>query len=178
MSRVGKKAIDIPKDVSITINNNKITVKGKNGTLERTIVDILNYELTETQLVITRQNETKICRSLHGLMRALIQNMVVGVDQTFTKTLVAEGVGYKFQVEKAKIILNVGFSHPVEFSIPPDLAIKAESPTKISISGVDKEKVGFLAAKIRGMRPPEPYKGKGILYAGEKILRKAGKTGK
>ncbi len=178
MSRVGKKAIDIPKDVSITINQDKITVKGKNGTLERTLVDLLNYEIKETKIVITRQNETKNCRSLHGLMRALIQNMVTGVDEKFTKTLVAEGVGYKFQVEKAKIILSVGFSHPVEFPIPPDLAIKAESPTKISISGIDKEKVGFLAAKIRDMRPPEPYKGKGILYDGEKILRKAGKTGK
>jgi large subunit ribosomal protein L6 len=178
MSRVGKKAIDIPKDVSITLNNNKITVKGKNGILERAIVDILNYELTETQLVITRQNETKNCRSLHGLMRALIQNMVTGVSEKFTKTLVAEGVGYKFQVDKAKIVLNVGFSHPVEFPIPSDLDIKAESPTKILISGIDKEKVGFLAAQIRDMRPPEPYKGKGIMYAGEKILRKAGKTGK
>lgn len=178
MSRVGKKAIDIPKDVSITINNNKITVKGKNGTLERTLVDELNYEVKDTALVITRKNETKNCRSLHGLMRALIQNMVTGVDKQFTKTLIAEGVGYKFQVEKAKIILSVGFSHPVEFLIPPDLAIKAESPTKICISGIDKEKVGFLAAKIRDMRPPEPYKGKGILYDGEKILRKAGKTGK
>lgn len=178
MSRVGKKAIDIPKDVSITINQDKITVKGKNGTLERTLVDLLNYEIIETKIVITRKNETKNCRSLHGLMRALIQNMVTGVDEKFTKTLVAEGVGYKFQVEKAKIILSVGFSHPVEFPIPPDLAIKAESPTKISISGIDKEKVGFLAAKIRDMRPPEPYKGKGILYDGEKVLRKAGKTGK
>lgn len=178
MSRVGKKAIDIPKDVSITINQDKITVKGKNGTLERTLVDLLNYEIKETKIVITRQNETKNCRSLHGLMRALIQNMVTGVDEKFTKTLVAEGVGYKFQVEKAKIILSVGFSHPVEFPIPSDLAIKAESPTKISISGIDKEKVGFLAAKIRDMRPPEPYKGKGILYDGEKVLRKAGKTGK
>lgn len=178
MSRVGKKAIDIPKDVSITLDKNKIIVKGKNGTLERTIVDVLNYQLTEKQLTITRQNETKNCRSIHGLMRALIQNMVIGVDKKFTKTLVAEGVGYKFQVEKAKIILNVGFSHPVEFPIPPDLEIKAESPTKIAISGIDKEKVGFLAAQIRDMRPPEPYKGKGIMYAGEKILRKAGKTGK
>jgi large subunit ribosomal protein L6 len=178
MSRVGKKAIDIPKDVSITINNNKITVKGKNGTLERTLVNLLNYELTETQLTLTRQNETKNCRSLHGLMRALIQNMVKGVSEKFTKTLVAEGVGYKFQVEKARIILNVGFSHPVEFPIPTDLDIKAESPTRICISGIDKEKVGFLASQIRDMRPPEPYKGKGIMYDGEKILRKAGKTGK
>ena len=104
--------------------------------------------------------------------------MVSGVDQKFSKTLIAEGVGYKFQVDKTKLILSVGFSHPVEFEIPSDLSIKAESPTKLVISGIDKEKVGFLAAKIRDMRPPEPYKGKGLLYEGEKILRKAGKTGK
>jgi large subunit ribosomal protein L6 len=127
MSRV--KSYRNSKDVSITIN--KDYCKRKNGTLERTIVDILNYELTETQLVITRQNETKSCRSLHGLTRALIQNMVTGVNETFTKTLIAEGVGYKFQVDKAKIILNVGFSHPVEFPIPPDLAIKAEIPKNL-----------------------------------------------
>jgi len=100
------------------------------------------------------------------------------VNQKFSKVLIAEGVGYKFQVEKTKLILNVGFTHPIEFLIPEDLTIKLESPTRIEISGIDREKVGFLAAKVRDMRPPEPYKGKGILYQGEKILRKAGKTGK
>ena len=104
--------------------------------------------------------------------------MVSGVDQNFSKTLQAEGVGYKFQVNNTTLILNVGFTHPVEFLIPSDLTVKLESPTRLVISGIDKEKVGFLAAKVRDMRPPEPYKGKGILYAGEKILRKAGKTGK
>ena len=114
----------------------------------------------------------------HGLTRALIQNMIIGVNAKFSKILVAEGVGYKFQLDKQRLILNMGYTHPIEFIIPSDLEIKAESPTKIIISGIDKEKVGFLAAKIREIRPPEPYKGKGIMYEGEKILRKAGKSGK
>lgn len=178
MSRIGKKAIEIPKEVSIKLESDKIIVKGKHGTLERSLSDTLNFELNDQKLIITRKDETKKSREYHGLMRALIQNMVSGVDQKFSKTLIAEGVGYKFQMEKTNLILNVGFSHPVQFSIPADLSIKVESPTKISILGIDKEQVGFLAAKIRDMKPPEPYKGKGILYDGEKIIRKAGKTGK
>ena len=178
MSRIGKKSIEIPKEVSIQLENEKIVVKGKHGSLERQILNNLKLEIIEKKLVITRNDDSKQSRSYHGLIRALVQNMVSGVDQKFSKTLIAEGVGYKFQVDKTNLILSVGFSHPVEFAIPPDLTIKAESPTKLVISGIDKEKVGFLAAKIRDMRPPEPYKGKGILYEVEKILRKAGKTGK
>jgi large subunit ribosomal protein L6 len=178
MSRIGKKAIEIPKDVSIQLENEKIIVKGKNGSLEKEILSNLKLEIIDQRLIITRNDDSKQSRSYHGLIRALVQNMVTGVDQKFSKTLVAEGVGYKFQLDKTKLILNVGFSHPVEFEIPADLNIKAESPIRVVISGIDKEKVGFLAAKIRDMRPPEPYKGKGILYEGEKILRKAGKTGK
>ncbi len=178
MSRIGKKAIIIPKDVSVTYANKKIMVKGKHGTLERVVADYANINIENNQLIITRSDDTKKAREYHGLIRALIQNMVTGVNQQFTKNLIAEGVGYKFQVDKKKLILSIGFSHPVEFLIPDELGIKLESPTKISISGIDKEKVGFLAAKVRDMKPPEPYKGKGILYEGEKILRKAGKTGK
>jgi len=178
MSRIGKKVIEIPKDVSVQLENEKIIVKGKHGSLEREILNNLKLEITDKKLVITRNDDSKQSRSYHGLIRALVQNMVSGVDQKFSKTLIAEGVGYKFQVDKTKLILSVGFSHPVEFEIPSDLSIKAESPTKLVISGIDKEKVGFLAAKIRDMRPPEPYKGKGLLNEGEKILRKAGKTGK
>ena len=178
MSRIGKKSIEIPKEVSIQLENEKIVVKGKHGSLERQILNNLKLEIIEKKLIITRNDDSKQSRSYHGLIRALVQNMVSGVDQKFSKTLIAEGVGYKFQIDKTNLILSVGFSHPVEFAIPPDLSIKAESATKLVISGIDKEKVGFLAAKIRDMRPPEPHKGKGILYEGEKILRKAGKTGK
>ena len=178
MSRIGKKAINIPKDVSIIVNEEKIIVKGKHGSLERTIATNLTVKLENNQILITRIDDTKKSRELHGLIRALIQNMVYGVNEKFSKTLIAEGVGYKFQVDKTNLILNVGYTHPVSFVIPSDLNVKLESPTKFEISGVDKEKVGFLAAKVRDIRPPEPYKGKGILYDGEKIIRKAGKTGK
>jgi len=178
MSRIGKKAIEIPKNVSIQLEQEKIVVKGKNGILEKSFTNTVNIEINEDKIIITRFNDTKASKTYHGLIRALVQNMVIGVDQKFSKILVAEGIGYKFQVDKKSLILSVGFTHPVEFLIPEDLAIKVESPTKIVISGIDKEKVGFLAAKIRDTRPPEPYKGKGIMYENEKIIRKAGKTGK
>jgi large subunit ribosomal protein L6 len=178
MSRIGKKAIDIPKDVSIKMENGNVIVKGKHGILEQNVLNILNVNQEENKLVITRNNDAKQTRAYHGLIRALLQNMVKGVTEKFSKTLIAEGVGYKFQVDKNKLVVNAGFTHPVEFAIPEDLAIKVESPIKISITGIDKEKVGFLASKIHDVRPPEPYKGKGILYDGEKIIRKAGKTGK
>ena len=178
MSRVGKKVIEIPKDVSVVITDKTINVKGKHGSLEREINDLITLNIEDNELFVKRINDQKKTRSYHGLMRALIQNMVTGVDQLFTKTLIAEGVGYKFQADKAKLVINVGFTHPVEFQIPTDITVKQEGPTKIHISGIDREKVGLLASKIRDMRPPEPYKGKGILYDGEKIIRKAGKTGK
>jgi len=178
MSRVGKKAIQIPKTVTVNLNEKLLSVKGKFGSLERKLEEIITLNIEDEKIIITRINNEKKSREYHGLIRALIQNMITGVDQKFSKVLIAEGVGYKFQVDKTKLILNVGFTHPIEFVIPSDLAIKLESPTKIEISGIDREKVGFLAAKIRDMRPPEPYKGKGILYQGEKIIRKAGKTGK
>lgn len=178
MSRVGKKVIKIPKDVSVVITDKTVNVKGKHGSLEREFNDLITLNIEDNEPLVKRINDQKKTRSYHGLMRALIQNMVTGVDQLFTKTLIAEGVGYKFQADKAKLVINVGFTHPVEFQIPTDITVKQEGPTKIHISGIDREKVGSLASKIRDMRPPEPYKGKGILYDGEKIIRKAGKTGK
>jgi large subunit ribosomal protein L6 len=178
MSRVGKKPIEIPSDVSVTLVPEKIIVKGKYGILEQPIINLLDIEIVNNKIVISRKEETAKAREFHGLSRALIQNMILGVDKKFSKILIAEGVGYKFQIDNKTLIVNVGFTHPVQFSIPSDLDIKVESPIKISISGIDKEKVGFLAAKIREIRPPEPYKGKGILYDGEIVRRKAGKTGK
>ena len=178
MSRIGKKIIDIPADVLVTIDNRKISTKGKYGSLEKSFEDYIQIERNENKLNIIKISDTKESRAYHGLTRALIQNMIIGVNNKFSKILVAEGIGYKFQLDKQRLILNMGFTHPIEFIIPSDLEIKLESPTKIIISGIDKEKVGFLAAKIRDIRPPEPYKGKGIMYEGEKILRKAGKSGK
>jgi len=178
MSRIGKKAIIIPKDVSVILNEGQIVVKGKYGTLSHNISQNINVLLENEKVIISRKNDEKKSRESHGLNRALIQNMITGVEKQFSKTLIAEGVGYRFQVEKKSLILNLGFTHPIQFEIPEDLIIKVESNTKIQLLGIDREKVGFFAAKIRDMRPPEPYKGKGILYEGEKILRKAGKTGK
>ena len=178
MSRIGKKLIQIPKDVSLTITEDKVLVKGKFGNLEQSLLKLLTFTISEDKLFITRINDEKKTREYHGLIRALIQNMVLGVTQKFSKVILAEGVGYKFQVDKKVLIVNAGYTHPIQFPIPEDLEIKQESPTKISISGINKEKVGFLAAKIRDTRPPEPYKGKGLLYDGEIIRRKAGKTGK
>lgn len=178
MSRVGKKLIKIPKGVTIALNGNTISVKGKHGNLEQDFKNIVNINLTDTELSINRINEEKFTKSYHGLIRALVQNMVTGVDELFSKTLVLEGVGYKFQVNGKTVVLSAGFSHTIDFAIPDDLQVKLESPTKIIISGINKEKVGFFASKIREKRPPEPYKGKGILFEGERILRKAGKTGR
>lgn len=178
MSRIGKKPIEIPKDVNITLKDEKIIVKGKHGSLEKTVLNLLELELENNKLILKRAQDTKESRAYHGLMRALVQNMVNGVEKPYSKTLIAEGVGYKFQMEKTTLVLNVGFTHPVKFVIPVDIAVKIESATKILISGIDKEKVGFFAAEVRAIRPPEPYKGKGIMYEGEKIIRKAGKTGK
>lgn len=182
MSRVGKKVITIPKSVSVTVTemgeNQKISIQGTHGSLERLVSKNVRVVVENDFMFIQRKGETKEIRSYHGLIRALLQNMVTGVDQKFSKILVAEGVGYKFQVDKSNLIANVGFTNPVSFLIPKEIAVKSESNTKISITGIDKEQVGFLAAQIRAIRPPEPYKGKGILYEGEKIIRKAGKTGK
>jgi large subunit ribosomal protein L6 len=178
MSRIGKRAIEIPEDVLVTLNPEKIVIKGKYGTLEQPTMSLLQAEIESNKLYLVRKEETSKAKELHGLLRALLQNMVLGVSKKFSKTLIAEGVGYKFQLEKKSLFVNAGFTHPVKFEIPEDLEIKLESPIKVSISGINKEKVGFLAAKIREVKPPEPYKGKGILYEGEIVRRKAGKTGK
>lgn len=179
MSRVGKRLINIPNDVEIKITDTVINVKGKFGELKREInPEMVKVEQINNTLKLNCLIESKKANAYHGLMRALIQNMVTGVSTQFTKTLKAVGVGYKFQVNANKLIISAGFSHPVEFEIPKDLTLKTESPTELSITGIDKERVGFLASQIHDVRPPEPYKGKGLLYLGEKIVRKAGKTGK
>ena len=178
MSRIGKKMIEIPQNVSIEIKDQKILVKGKHGILEQFLTEGIEIDIKENKLFVLRKNDLKTTRSCHGLIRALVQNMIKGVTEKFSKTLIAEGVGYKFQVDKKLLILTMGYSHPVQIQIPDDLSINLESPTKLSVSGIEKQKVGLLASEIREIRPPEPYKGKGIRYENEKILRKAGKTGK
>lgn len=178
MSRIGKKVIKIPSDVTVDLKEEKVIIKGKHGTLEKNLLEGIQVEIKETQLTVLRTSESKKIRSYHGLIRALIQNMITGVNEKFSKTLIAEGVGYRFQIDKKELILNMGYSHPIRLIIPEGLIVEIESPTKILVKGIEKEKVGFFASQIRNVRPPEPYKGKGIRYDGEVILRKAGKTGK
>lgn len=178
MSRVGKKEIVIPKEVSVFFENKSLVIKGIHGMLQLDSFNDLQILINDNKILVLRNEDTKKSRALHGLTRALIQNMILGVHQKFSQVLVVEGVGYKFQLDKDSLILNMGYSHPVELNIPSNLSVKLESSTRISICGIDKQKVGLFASEIRKIRPPEPYKGKGIRYENEVILRKAGKTGK
>ena len=178
MSRIGRMPIAIPAGVTVTIaENNKVTVKGPKGTLERVLPAEMDIKLEDDHVVVTRPNDLKKMKSLHGLTRTLIHNMVVGVTEGYTKTLEVNGVGYRAQKQGKKLVLSLGYSHPVEMEDPEGLESKVEGNT-IIVSGIDKEKVGQYAAEIREKRAPEPYKGKGIKYIDEVIRRKVGKTGK
>jgi large subunit ribosomal protein L6 len=178
MSRVGKKPIVIPAGVTVTLNNNTATVKGPKGELTRTFHPDITISVEENQVTITRPSDVKEHRALHGTTRAVLANMVEGVSTGFTRGLELIGVGYRAQKQGAKLVLNVGYSHPVEIEPEEGLEIEVPANTRIIIKGTDKERVGALAANIRGVRPPEPYKGKGIRYEGEFVRRKEGKTGK
>ncbi|GHU74587.1 50S ribosomal protein L6 [Clostridia bacterium] len=179
MSRIGKQPVAIPTGVTVTLaEGNNITVKGPKGTLQRKLVDDMNIAVEKEQIVVTRPSDLKRHKSLHGLTRTLIFNMVNGVTNGYTKVLEINGTGYRAAKSGNKLTLTLGYSHPVEMIDPEGLTSTLEGNNKITISGIDKEKVGQYAAEIRGKRPPEPYKGKGIKYSSEKIRRKAGKTGK
>ena len=179
MSRIGKNPVPIPAGVEVKISgDNHMTVKGPKGTLERTLSKDMNIALEEGQVVVTRPNDLKRFKSLHGLTRTLINNMVVGVNEGYKKVLEINGVGYRAAKNGNKLTLNLGYSHPVEMEDPEGITSEVDGTTKIIISGIDKEKVGQYAANIREKRPPEPYKGKGIKYENEYIRRKAGKAGK
>ncbi|MGJ7922996.1 50S ribosomal protein L6 [Neobacillus sp. LXY-4] len=178
MSRVGKKPIEIPAGVTVTVNNGHVTVKGPKGELSRTFNPDITINIEENVINITRPSDVKEHRALHGTTRAVIANMVEGVSKGFERNLELIGVGYRAQKQGKKLILNVGYSHPVEIEPEEGLEIEVPANTKISVKGADKERVGALAANIRGVRPPEPYKGKGIRYEGEFVRRKEGKTGK
>lgn len=179
MSRVGKKPIEVPADVTITIGDkNEVTVKGPKGELSR----VFNKDITITQednvLTLTRPSDSKDHRTNHGTSRALLANMVTGVSQGFERKLELVGVGYRAQLQGNKLVLNVGYSHPVEFTPEEGVQVEVEGNTKVTVKGINKERVGALASNIRATRPPEPYKGKGIRYEGEAVRRKEGKTGK
>jgi ribosomal protein L6, bacterial type len=178
MSRIGRKPIQVPAGVSINLDNSVITVKGPKGSLTREIHKDMKVNVAENEIVIERPSDNKLHRSLHGTTRSVIANMVSGVTEGFSKNLELVGVGYRANKTGDKIVLNVGYSHPVE--IAPEAGIEFEVPanTKITVRGIDKERVGAVAAQIRSVREPEPYKGKGIKYEGERIIRKEGKAGK
>lgn len=177
MSRIGKAPVVLPAGVEVYIDGSTVKVKGPHGELESTFSPAMNISLSEGVLTVERPNDSKENKSLHGLTRALIQNMVTGVSAKFTKNLEMVGVGYKSSVSGNTLVINAGYSDPVEMEIPAGLTVDVPQPTKIAISGIDKQMVGAFAANIRKVRPPEPYKGKGIKYADEKIKRKVGKTG-
>jgi large subunit ribosomal protein L6 len=178
MSRIGKAPIPIPDKVSITLSGLAVTVKGPKGELSRTLPEGVVLSQEENTLLVAAADGTRRSRERHGLCRTLVANMVEGVSKGFTRKLEIVGVGYRAQVQGSKLVVSAGYSHPVEVDPPSGVTFAVESNTQVLVSGADKELVGNEAAKIRAIRPPEPYKGKGIKYAGEHILRKAGKTGK
>lgn len=178
MSRIGKKPIEIPSGVTVTFNGNTATVKGPKGELTRTFHPDMQINVEENVINVSRPTENKEHRALHGTTRSLLANMVEGVSKGFERGLELIGVGYRAQKAGNKLVLNVGYSHPVEIVPETGVEIDVPSNTKILVKGIDKERVGALAANIRGVRPPEPYKGKGIRYEGEFVRRKEGKTAK
>ncbi|NLN29494.1 MAG: 50S ribosomal protein L6 [Firmicutes bacterium] len=178
MSRIGKIPIEIPSGMEVQLEGNTIRVKGPKGTLERKLHPEMQVNIEDGRVVVNRPSDEKKHRSLHGLTRTLIANMVQGVTQGFEKRLEIHGVGYRAAKQGNKLVLSMGFSHPVEFDTPPGMEIEVPAPTRITVRGIDKEKVGQLAAEIRAVRKPEPYLGKGIRYEGEYVRRKAGKAGK
>jgi large subunit ribosomal protein L6 len=179
MSRVGKLPIAIPSGVTVTVTpDNVVTVKGPKGQLVRAMHNKINIAVESNQVVVTRNSDDKEERALHGLTRALLNNMVTGVTQGYQKTLELVGVGYRAALQGKKLVLNLGYSHPVEIEAVDGIEFETPAPTKVIVKGIDKERVGAIAADIRTWRRPEPYKGKGIKYDNEVIRRKEGKTGK
>lgn len=178
MSRIGKKPIEIPAGVTITISGDVVTVKGPKGELTRSFNSDIEIKVEENVINLSRPSESKEHRSIHGTTRSLLANMVEGVSKGFEKSLELIGVGYRAQKQGKKLVLSVGYSHPVEFEPEEGVEVEVPSNTKVIVKGINKERVGALAANIRQVRPPEPYKGKGIRYEGEVVRRKEGKTGK
>ena len=178
MSRIGRKHIAIPAGVEVKLNGQEVTVKGPKGTLTQTFRPEINIAVEGNEVIVTRPNDEKTERSLHGLTRTLINNMIIGVSEGFKKELEINGVGYRAAKQGKTLVLNLGYSHQVNFEETADITIEVPQPNKIIVSGADKQKVGQFAAEIREKRPPEPYKGKGIKYIDEVIIRKEGKAGK
>ena len=177
MSRIGRMPITVPSGVDVTIDGRQVTVKGPKGSLTRTLHPDMRVSQEDGSLVVTRPTEQKTHKQLHGLTRTLVNNMVVGVTDGYRKGLEITGVGYRAALSGRKLTLNLGYSHPIEIDPPDGISFEVENPTRLSVVGIDKELVGQIAARVRATRKPEPYKGPGVRYAGEKIRRKAGKAG-
>lgn len=177
MSRIGRKPIVLPKGVEVKIDGRHVSVKGAKGTLEMDIMPLINVAVEDSTITVNRESEIKAVRAAHGMTRALISNMVTGVSSGFEKVLEIVGVGYRAQMQGKNLVLSLGFSHPVEVVPPQGIEFACESPIKIVVRGIDRQLVGQIASNVRGYRPPEPYKGKGIRYSGEYVIRKAGKAG-
>ena len=178
MSRIGRKPVNIPAGVEVKVNEGVVIVKGPKGTLTQKVHPNMDVKVEGTEVIVTRPNDEKENRSLHGLTRSLIQNMVIGVTEGYKKELDVNGVGYRVQKQGKNLVMNLGYSHQVIVSDTDDITIEAPTPNKIIINGIDKQKVGQFAAEVREKRPPEPYKGKGIKYVDEVVRRKEGKAGK
>lgn len=176
MSRIGKKPVVIPAGVKVEIKDNSINVEGPKGKLSRIVHQRINLEIKDNQVLVKRATDSKFDKSLHGLYRALILNMVKGVTNGYKKELEIIGVGFKAAVQGSMLNMQLGFSHPVNFTIPNDIKIETPKPTQIVVSGIDKEKVGQISTEIRAIFPPEPYKGKGIRFVGEYVKKKVGKS--
>ena len=177
MSRVGKLPVAVPNGVTVTVQDGLVTVKGSKGTLSQALRPEVKVEVNGNEVVVTRYNDEKASRSYHGLYRQLIANMIKGVSEGYSKVLLINGVGYRAEVKGSILTLNLGYSTPIEYMIPEGISIAADGPAKLTISGISKERVGQVAAEIRSLRGPEPYKGKGIKYETETIRRKVGKSG-
>jgi large subunit ribosomal protein L6 len=178
MSRIGRLPIAVPSSVDVTIDGPQVTVKGPKGTLSRRLHPDMTVSREDATIVVSRPTEQKTHKQLHGLTRTLVNNMVVGVTDGYRKGLEITGVGYRATLNGRKLTLNLGYSHPIEIEPPEGISFEVENPTRLAVIGIDKELVGQMAARIRSTRKPEPYKGKGVRYAGEQIRRKAGKAGK
>jgi len=176
MSRIGKIPILIPPGVKVDVSDRRVTIQGPKGTLSWEVPECTRVTVSDGKIIVTRIGDDRREKAMHGLTRALLNNMVIGVTQGYSKRLEIQGVGFKASVQGNTLVLNLGYSHPVVYTIPPDIKITVEESTKILVEGIDKQKVGQVAAEIRAFYPPEPYKGKGIKYAGELIRRKEGKT--